>query len=899
MKLSIRYIIAALLIVLLFLLPLISTYYTDYLWFVDVGYEQVFIYQILIKSVLFLGGFLLAFIFLYLNVLPSFRKAAPVEVIPFTTAERVVSIFRPAFRRAFRLVFTGVCAVLALGFGLSAAGSWQTVALYLNAQPAGTSVPVFNTDLSFFLFQLPFYRSAADWLFTLVLSAVAVTSVAYFLRSIAQSLRTFLQTFTSFRTHFFGLFALLAVVEGARLYLGSFDRAFSRYGAVFGPSYVDVVFLIPALKVFAVAALVLAGILLLTAAGRLSVRFSIVAAVVFLAAVFTGSYVAPAALQAYVVAPNELKLEKEFIENHIQMTRQAYMLDTFQMVEFRDVERTVSYNDIVQSRETVDNIRLWDARPLKQTYNQLQTIRSYYFFNDIDIDRYIVDGRIRQVAVAVRELSTDNLPERAKTWINLHLKYTHGYGLAVNFVNEVSVEGLPRFVVKNLPLEADYENMRPEKPQIYFGELTNNYVIVNTLEEEFDYPAGDTNVSTRFDADSGIKLDSYFKKMMFAYRFGTLKILLSNEITPESRLLFVRNIRKRVGKIAPFLYYDSDPYPVVADGKIYWIIDAYTVSSNYPYSEPFNSRGENYLRNSVKVVIDAYSGETNYYVWDETDPLLQTYASVFPELFTPRSETPSDIRLHFRYPSDYFRLQAELLASYHMTDSQVFYNQEDRWEFGQEVYADETIPVEPYYLVVDVQEGVLKGKGPQFILMLPFRPRGKNNLIAWMFVTSNPENYGEGGVFVFPKGSLIYGTLQIESRIDQDPRISEQITLWNQSGSRVIRGNLLVIPVENAILYVEPIYLQAEQSSIPELKRVIVADQEKVIMAETLEKALLALAGKEEAEVEEAVSPTVLDDIRQLFKEMEEALKIGDLVRFGQLFETATKLLETTAAPQP
>lgn len=902
MKINIRYLIAGLLIVILFLLPLISSYYTDYLWFVDLGYEQVFVYQIVIKLILFLAGTLAAFLFLYLNVRPSFREAAPVEVIPFTTAERVVSIFRPAFRRAFRLIFTLVSAVISLGFGASAAGGWQTAALFLNSAKTGIDVPVFHKDLSFFLFELPFYRSAADWVFALILAAVVVSSVAYFFRSIAQPLRTFLQTFTSFRTHFFGLFASLAAVEGIRLYLASFERAYSRYGAVFGPSYVDVAYLIPALKVFAVASLILAGLLLMTAAGRLRPGFSGFLAAAFLLLLFLGGYIVPAAIQAYVVAPNEFKLERQYIENHIKMTRQAYMLDMFEVIEFNNVKRTVDFEDIIRSEETVENIRLWDARPLKQTYNQLQTIRSYYFFNDIDIDRYVINGKIRQVAVAARELSIDNHPERARTWINTHLKYTHGYGLAVNFVNEVSAEGLPEFVVRDLPVESAYDVMRVERPQIYFGELTDNYVIVNTLEDEFDYPAGNTNVSSRYEGEHGVQLDSYFKKMMFAYRFGTLKILLSNEITPESRVLFIRDISERVRKIAPFLYFDSDPYPVIADGKILWIIDAYTASSRYPYAEPFNSRGENYLRNSVKIVIDAYTGETTFYAWDDSDPILGAYARVFPDLFTPAETIPTAVREHFRYPSDYFSLQADFLASYHMTDPQVFYNQEDRWEFGQEVYADETIPVEPYYSVVDVQEGALKGRGPQFILMLPFRPRNKDNLIAWMFVTSNKENYGEGGVFVFPKGSLIYGTLQIESRIDQDPVISEQITLWNQSGSRVIRGNLLVIPVEDTLLYVEPVYLQAEQSSIPELKRVIVADQKKVIMSDSLEKALLALTGREELAAEETkgeVSPAIITGLRQLFADMEDALKSGDLVRFGQLFERALELLQTTSTAQP
>jgi uncharacterized membrane protein (UPF0182 family) len=491
---------------------------------------------------------------------------------------------------------------------------------------------------------------------------------------------------------------------------------------------------------------------------------------------------------------------------------------------------------VLLARDTLENIRLWDYRPLLETYRQLQSLRAYYTFSDVDIDRYWVRGRQQQLMLAVRELEPTRLPPQARTWVNQHLVYTHGYGVVAAPVHRVSAEGLPELWVRDIPPRAEFSELQLHRPEVYFGELTRHYVIVDTRVPEFDYPRGDENVTTRYQGRAGIPLRGALRRLAFATRFGDARILLSTDLTPSSRVLFARAVPERLHRLAPFLRYDRDPYAVVADGRLFWIVDAYTTSDRYPYSQPVGSF--NYIRNSVKAVVDAYHGTVRFYLADPSDPVARVYARIFPGLFQPLSELPPSLRAHLRYPVDLFEVQAHVYATYHMRDPQVFYNREDSWAVANEIFADRPQPVEPYYVTLRLPGA--ESARPEFVLILPMTPQRRDNMVAWLAARNDPPHLGELWVFTFPKDRVVFGPMQIESRINQDPSISQQLTLWNQQGSRVIRGNLLVVPVQRSLLYVEPLFLQAERSQLPELRRVVVTHGPRVAMAPTLEEALAA-----------------------------------------------------------
>ncbi len=556
-----------------------------------------------------------------------------------------------------------------------------------------------------------------------------------------------------------------------------------------------------------------------------------------------------------------------------------------------------SQQDIANNSATVNNIRLWDYRPLKDTYKQIQSIRLYYDFADIDVDRYEVDGSYRQVLLGARELSPEKLDIQAQTWLNRCLHYTHGYGVALSPVNEVSEEGLPNLWVRDVP---PIGKLEIESPEIYYGERTDEYVIVDTNVEEFDYPKGETNVYTKYVGESGIRLDSFIRKLAFAWELGDMNILISGELTPESQLLYRRNIQQRVGHIASFLKLDHDPYIVIDDGKLFWVQDAYTISDRYPYSQP-SSGGINYIRNSVKVVINAYDGSVTFYLIDSEDALANTYAAIFPSLFTPIEEMPASLRAHLRYPQDLFQIQVSMYQTYHMEDPRVFYNKEDLWTIPIEIYADAEQVVEPYYVIMR-----LPGEErEEFLLMLPFTPTQKDNMITWLAARSDGDKYGKLIAYNFPKDKLVYGPRQIEARIDQDPTISSQFTLWGQEGSQVIRGNLLVVPVESSILYVEPIYLQAERGGLPELKRVIVASGNRIAMEPTLAQSLSTIyTGLSPTEPvvtipslpSEAPLPAEIGELAKLAQEhytkAQEYLKAGNWTGWGEELQKMEEALK-------
>ncbi|MBA7688466.1 hypothetical protein ES703_96948 [subsurface metagenome] len=580
----------------------------------------------------------------------------------------------------------------------------------------------------------------------------------------------------------------------------------------------------------------------------------------------------PAVVQRFQVQPSELARETPYIEYNIQFTREAFALNRVEEQSF-PAEETPSPEDIVQNEVTINNIRLWDSRPLKGTYNQLQSFRLYYDFHDVDVDRYIIDGEYRQVMLSARELSAEKLPEEAQTWVNRRLQFTHGYGLALSPVNEVSTQGLPVLLVKDIPPIGDFNI---ERPEIYFGEKTNDYVIVKTKTEEFDYPMGDENVYSYYQGKDGVSLGSFIRRLVYAWQLGDFNILISGELTSESRVVYYRNIQERVNHLAPFLTLDSDPYLVVMEGRLFWIQDAYTTTDRYPYSEPLGD-GLNYIRNSVKAVIDAYDGSVTFYITDPEDALIQTYQVIFPKLFVPAGQMPESLRVHLRYPEDMFNIQASVYQTYHMRDARVFYNKEDLWTVPNELYFGREQPMEPYYVIMRLPDE----EKAEFLLMLPFTPENKNNTIGWLAARCDGENYGKLLAYHFPKERLVYGPSQIENRIGQDTVITEQLALWGRGGSQVIRGNLLVIPLGKSVLYVEPVFLEAETGGLPQLKRVIVAAGEQIAMEPTLGESIAAIFLPEFISGDEA-PPT---EVVVIPPEPEEpvAAEIADLIGEAQL----------------
>ncbi|MFC2060025.1 UPF0182 family protein, partial [Chloroflexota bacterium] len=671
--------------------------------------------------------------------------------------------------------------------------------------------------------------------------------------------------------------------------LSIFNLLYSGRGVIFGAGYTDVHAQWLAYRILIVIS-VICGLLLLASVIRQWKHSLTVPIGVWIVSTIIFGSVYPAIVQRFQVEPSELARETPYIEHNIRSTRLAFGLE---MIEERDfpVELAPSEQDITNNSATMNNIRLWDYRPLKDTYNQIQSIRLYYDFPDVDVDRYTIDGNYRQVLLGARELSPEKLASQAQTWVNRNLQFTHGYGITLSPVNEISEEGLPNLWIKDVP---PIGKIKIERPEIYYGEITEGYVLLNSRAEEFDYPKGDTNVYTKYGGKTGIRLDSFIRKLAFALELGDINILISGELTPESQLLYRRQIQERVQHIAPFLTLDHDPYIVIDDGQLLWVQDAYTVSDKYPYSQPAPN-GTNYIRNSVKIVTNAYDGSIIFYLVDPEDAVVNTYASIFPSLFTPMAEMPSSLRLHLRYPEGLFRTQVWMYQTYHMTNPRVFYNKEDQWTTPIETYAESEQPVEPYYVIMK-----LPGEEQEeFVLMLPFTPTQKDNMITWLAARSDGDNYGKLIAYNFPKDKLIYGPRQIEARIDQDPTISEQLTLWGQKGSQVIRGNLLVIPIENSILYVEPIYLQAERGRLPELKRIIVASGDRIVMEPTLAQSLSAiytgLSTKQPEEPTPALPPaeappaTDISELAQLAQEhynkAQEYLKAGDWAKWGEELE--------------
>jgi hypothetical protein len=671
----------------------------------------------------------------------------------------------------------------------------------------------------------------------LVLTTLA-TGFVYFMRRSFQFIPPqTVRVSPAARKHLTVLVALLFFLGTLGAWIALNEVLYSKRGVVFGPGYTDVSTQVGMLKLL-MGATVFCGITILAFAFRRDWRIPAAGLAVFFAVLVVGTGIYPALVQKLKVVPNEIALEKPYLEKNIQYTNLAYGLDNIKYQEFPAEER-LTREDLKRNELTIKNIRLWDHAPLLSTYSQLQEIRTYYKFIDVDNDRYYVNGEYRQVMLSPRELSYRALPSR--TWVNEHIIYTHGYGAVLGPVNRISPEGLPEFFIKDIP-PVSSADIKITRPEIYYGETSNEYVFVLTKREEFDYPVGEKNVYTQYQGKGGVPL-SFWKKVIFAIRFGSIDILLSNDVTGDSRIMYYRKIHDRVSRVAPFLRLDPDSYLVISkEGRLLWVLDGYTVTDLFPYSEPVPNLG-NYIRNSVKAVVDAYDGTVNLYTSDPKDPIIQTYAKIFPGVFQPLEQMPDDVRGHIRYPQALLSIQARMYGTYHMQDPQVFYNKEDLWTIPRKAGAGQGSEKEyqPYYTIMKLPEG----KKEEFVVLLPFTPSKKDNMSAWMAGRCDVPHYGEVVVYVFPKQKMVYGPRQIEARIDQEAEISKQLSLWGQRGSQVIRGDLLAIPIEKSILYVEPLYLAAEKSQLPELKRVIVAFGNSLAMEENLELTLQKVFGGE------------------------------------------------------
>jgi hypothetical protein len=805
-------------------LPAFAEFYTEWLWFREAGYEQVFVRSLTARSLITALVTLFGFLWLAGNLVFALRALRPWQFTVVThEGPRPITMDPTRFSPLVMLA----AALLAFFMGLYAGSRWDTWLAYVYGTEFGTQDPILGYDVAFYVFTLPMLEIVRTLLLVSLFLAAAGSLAAYVLGGeiAVDPIRGVLIAHRAAR-HLALLGAVLMLVLAFGAWLQVPQILTTSSGAVFGASYTDVHARIPAMRVLVVAAL--AGALLTVWQARTLSLWPLFAAAGLYIVVLVGGVVYAAAIQRFVVGPNEQVRETPYITHNIQATRVAFGLDN---VEERGLsgEAHLTRADIDRNAATFDNVPLWNDRPLLNTFGQLQEIRTYYDFVAVDNDRYTIDGQYRQIMLSARELNSQNLPSR--TWINERLTFTHGYGLTLGPVNEVTREGLPVLFLRDLPLVSGVD-LKVTQPAIYYGELANDHVFVKTKTQEFDYPRGDDNVFATYNGSGGVPLSNVFNRLMFAVRFRSTDTLLSPNLTNESRVMIHRRIAERVRRIAPFLAYDPDPYMAVSQGGLVWIQDAYVTSDRYPYAT--TAGGVNYIRNAIKVTIDAYNGTTTFHLLDSSNPIARTFGKIFPGLLQPLETMPEDLRTRLRYPHGIFSLQAAMFATFHMQSPAVFYNREDQWEIPQFEVGGQATRMEPYYTIMK-----LPGEsGPEYIQMLPFTPRQKDNLAAWMVARSDGANYGRLMVFQFPKQTVIFGPRQIAARISQDQVIAPQITLWNQQGSEVIQGTLLVIPVEESLVYIRPLYLRAANGQIPELKRVIVAYQNQIVMEETLDAAI-------------------------------------------------------------
>ena len=885
-------------------LGLLVNWGAEYLWLKALGYESVFWRIRPLKLGLFLAAFILCFLYLAINLrflaayldlpqalAPEHPRSSSTAQSPGTQPALLTKLLGGVGPRLLNMPSYMVMAatVIALIAALIFAGSWDLFLRYRWSQHYGQSDPIYGHDMGFYLFELPFLELVQDSLLFGTFLATIVLFIAYSqFGALSLTWREGLRGRRDITRHLTINLSLFLSALAWGYYLDRFGLLQAPGGAVYGAGYTDAYITRPALFLTTGVTLALAIVLHIPRRKQMQQLPLLPLGGGYLAFLSVVLGIVPWGIQSFYVEPNELDLETPFLHHNIALTREAYRLHSV-------VERSYSpevgltFQALASNHETVSNIRLWDWRPLGETFQQLQRIRAYYDFSDVDVDRYAIDGVRRQVMLAARELSPE-LPGKAETWVNHYLQYTHGYGLAMSFTAEKQEQGTPVLIVKDLPPVSE-SGLSSRRPGIYYGQAQSDYRIVATSVPEFDYPKGDENVYASYGGKGGVLLDSYWKRLLFSLHQFDVNILISAYVTPESRIQLRRQIQDRVLGIAPFLRLDEDPYLVVGEDQLYWIQDAYTDSSWFPYAEPHDG-AFNYIRNAVKVVIDAYDGEVAFYVIEPDDPVLKVYRDALPALFQPLSQMPEEIRQHLRYPQDFFQAQIAKYSRYHMTAPQVFYNNEDLWAVPWERYGGEEILMDPYYVLMQLpQEQQL-----QFLLMMPLTPHHRDNMIAWVAARGDFPNYGELIAYKLPKERLVLGPIQVEAMIDQDPLISQQLSLWDQRGSRVVRGNLLVIPIDQLFLYVEPVYLVAEGTSIPELKRVIVSDGARVAMAPTLGGGLeVLLSDSPPSKIGTASTTEPLGGqivkAREALSAAETALREGDWSAFGLAMERLRDLL--------
>jgi uncharacterized protein len=902
----------------LILLGLIGGFLVDLLWFREVGYVEVFWTVLAAKSAVFAVAFVGSALVLGASGMLAFRFAlgrSPWQPPPFdwqsvppgTLPDALQMVRRHVPRRALVAVLATVVAAV---IGAAEVPNWELFLRSLYHVPYGSNDPLFGHDIGFYLFVLPALVAVKNWLFATFLLAAAFAAGAYWLEGdlVLDRQRPFVSSAAIAQGS--ALLGLLFAVKALSYWLDRFHLLYGDNGVVVGASYTDVHLQLPVLWLLVLVAA--AGALACLAnLRRRSWRLPAAAVATLVATSLLLGGLVPGVFQRVYVKPNELLLETPYLKSNIALTQQAYNLHQITVKPFA-VEQSLTAQALDANRATIDNIRLWDWRPLMDTYSQMQEIRTYYRFHHVDIDRYWLNGTYQSVMLSARELIGALLPVNAQTWVNRHVLFTHGNGLVMSPVTRKTGEGLPIFYLQNIPPEAT-GGPPVTQPRIYFGEETNDYVIVKGSTPEFDYPNGADNVYAAYEGSGGVPIGGLARRALFAWYFEDLNLLVSSYIAGESRIMFRRAIQERARTIAPFLRLDRDPYMAIADGRLYWIQDAYTTSANFPYAQLTSDRSLNYIRNAVKIVVDAYDGTIDFYLADAAEPIAATYRRIFPDLFKPLDRMPAELQKHIRYPEDLFLIQAEIYRAYHMESPAVFYNREDLWQFPRQPAEGGQIarqPAEPrpialmipYYIIMR-----LPGEPQaQFFLMLPMVPSQRQNMIAWLAARCDPPDYGKLIVYEFPKDKLVYGPFQIEARINQNTEISQQLSLWNQMGSRVIRGHLIVIPIENSILYVSPLYLRAETGQLPELKRVIAAYGDRVVMEETLTDALAALfrqpAGPRSPEAPAGIASAAVERDRAHaalghYNRALERLKAGDWAGFGAEFEALRAALEALARP--
>jgi uncharacterized membrane protein (UPF0182 family) len=870
---------------------------TDWFWFTEVGYENVFQTIIMAEFSAAAVFGLLFFAIFFPNLYLAGRLSSKLIVIDREEHFQVPPVLSD--RLAAQKLLLIVAAVLSFFAAQVGMAQWENLLLFLNGVPFGIKDPIFNEDIGFYAFSLPLLKFVHGFLLGTGIVTFLVTAVYYFLRRSFQFIppRTWKSSPTA-RIHLTAIAAALFLVGAFGSWVELYELLFTKRGAVFGPGYTDATTQVWVLQAL-IGAYALAGAAFVVYIFRKDWRIPASLALVVVLLTVVGRGVYPALIQKFKVVPNEVVLEKPYLDYNIRFTRIAYGIDRVEEREYA-AEESLTREDLRRNTPTIKNIRLWNHGPLLSTYSQLQEIRTYYKFGDVDNDRYIINGEYRQTMLSTREMSYEALPSRS--WVNEHLTYTHGYGAVLSPVNRITQEGLPDFFIKDIPPVSSVD-VKITRPQIYFGETSNEYVFVGTKRPEFDYPVGDKNVYAKYEGTGGVPL-SFWRKLMFAARFGSFTILFSNEIGPESRVMFNRKIRDRVLLIAPFLRVDGDPYLVITqEGRLVWIIDGYTIMDKFPYSEPTRRLG-NYIRNSVKATVDAYDGAVRLYISEPGDPIIRTYSRIFPGAFRKLEEMPADLLAHIRYPHGLFSVQAHMYRAYHMQDPQVFYNKEDLWAIpGRAQAGGQEQEMEPYYTIMRLPGQ----KQEEYILLLPFTPSQRDNMSAWMAARCDAANYGKLIAYVFPKQRLVYGPRQIDARIDQDTEISKQLSLWNQRGSQVIRGSMLAIPIEKSILYVGSLYLAAEKGQMPELKRVLVAYGNSIVMEETLEQALQRIfggqlvrettAGKEKETVSAAAARKtdreLAIDALSHYRKAQEYLKQGNWAAYGDEMNRMAQILQS------